>query len=180
MLLGIAIFIGCLVAVFVMIALHECGHFIAGLGAGIPVDQMKIRFMVFPQYVALRDGDDWLSPVGDSQRYIARSMAMIKGKKRAIAYVSGGLLAQTAVFAAFVLVCRSMAVHRLWVTPVACALVALPILYLLADLFATKRANHPCGDFSGLWKISPLASVWVTAIVICSHLGLLFYALKSA
>ena len=177
---GIAIFIACSVAIFVMIALHECGHFMAGLVAGIPADQMKIRLTTFPQHVAIRDGDQWLNPVRDSQRYIARSMTMIKNRKGAIAYVSGGLLVQTAVFVAFVLVCRSVSAHHLWVTPATCALVALPLLYLLADLFATKQANHPCGDFSGLWKISPLASVLVTSIVVGSHVGFLFYALNSA
>ena len=179
MLLGIAIFLGCTAAVFVMIALHECGHFIAGMAAGIPANQMKIRLAVFPQHVAIRDGDEWLSPVGNSQRYIARSMTMIKDKKGAIVYLSGGLLTQTLVFAVFVLLGRSLGVPRLWVTPVTCALVALPVLYLLADLFVARHANHPCGDFSWLWKISPRASLLVTAIVVGSHVGLLFYVLKS-
>src|SRR4051812_27647298 len=159
MFLGLAIFLGCSTAIFTLIALHECGHFVAGLMAGIPADQMKIRLAVFPQHVALRDGDEWLSPARDSARYIARSTTMIRNKTGAIAYVAGGLLAQTALFVAFVLISRSAAVPRLWVTPLTGALVALPLLYLLADLFATQQTKRPCGDFSGLWKISPLASV---------------------
>jgi hypothetical protein len=43
--------------VFALIAVHETGHYIAGLTAGIPATAMKIRLLTFPQHVALRDGD---------------------------------------------------------------------------------------------------------------------------
>ena len=43
--------------VFTLIAVHEAGHYLAGLTAGIPAAAMRIRLPTFPQHVALRDGD---------------------------------------------------------------------------------------------------------------------------
>lgn len=60
-----------LALVFTMIAIHETGHYLAGLTAGIPASVMKIRLFTFPQHVALRDGDLWVSPVANIERYIA-------------------------------------------------------------------------------------------------------------
>ena len=39
--------------VFTLIAVHEAGHYLAGLTAGIPASVMKIRLLTFPQHVAL-------------------------------------------------------------------------------------------------------------------------------
>ena len=179
MLLGISIFLGCAAAVFAMIALHECGHFFAGMAAGIPADQMKIRLLVFPQHVALRDGEDWLSPT-DYHRYVSRSQAILKDRKGLIAYVSGGLLVETTTFIGFVWMCRALDMPYLWQVPLTIALASLPMTYLVADILASGRARHPCGDFSGLWKISRPSAALVTAVVIISHAGLLWYVLQNA
>lgn len=65
------IFLANATCIFVLIAVHEAGHFLAGLAGGIPVSQMRIRLLTFPQHVALRDGDEWVSPVRDLERYVA-------------------------------------------------------------------------------------------------------------
>ncbi|MBI5380772.1 MAG: hypothetical protein HZA31_02615 [Opitutae bacterium] len=177
---GIAIFVGCFVAVFGIIALHECGHFIAGLVVGIPFDQMKVRLAVFPQHVALREGDKWLSPIRDHERYVARSKALMKSRRGALGYVAGGLMSQTVVFLAVVWLCQLIGVPRMWQIPVISALVSVPVLYLLADLFAAKHAKRSVGDFSGLWEISPFVSVLVTGVTISTHAAGLIYVLKTA
>jgi len=56
--------------VFVLIAVHEVGHYLAGLTAGIPARDMRVVLLAFPQHVALRDGELWVSPVKDITRYI--------------------------------------------------------------------------------------------------------------
>jgi hypothetical protein len=173
MLLGFAIFAGSLAAVFGVIALHECGHFLAGIAAGIPAAQMKIRLFTFPQHVALRDGATWLSPVRDYHRYAERSLMLTKGKRGGIAYVAGGLVAQTIVVVLFVLVWRALGFSQLWLFPLTLALVAVPPLYFFADLVFTRIARRPCGDFSVLWQLSPVASVIVTGITIAGHLAVL-------
>jgi len=179
MLLGLAIFFSCLAAVFGTIALHECGHFVAGISAGIPPDQMKICLATFPQHVALRDGEAWIDP-WDHQRYVSRSRALIKDKKGAIAYVSGGLVAQTIVFIAFVFTSKALGVGGLWLIPLTAALVAEPLLYLFADVVFSRLRQSPCGDFSGLWQISPWASVLVTSLVVATHLTVLVHIIKGA
>ncbi len=178
--IGLAIFAGCLASVFGIIALHECGHFLAGLLAGIPFGQMKVRLTVFPQHVALSEGQEWLSPVGDHARYVARAKVLIRSRCGAIGYVAGGLLAQTAVFLAFVWVCRATDVPRVWQLPLTCSLVSVPALYFVADLLATGRTRRPCGDFSGLWEISPMASVLVTGLTLGAHTAGLIYVFETA
>jgi hypothetical protein len=180
MLLGILIFIACLSAVFGIIAVHECGHYLAGGAAGIPWRLMKIRLRAFPQHVALKSGDRWLHPMADYEKYGVASMALLKGKSRAAIYVSGGLVVQTIVFVLVVLGLPVAGVSQLWVVPIACALVSVPLLYLCADLVFTPMAKRPCGDFSVLWRISPLASLVVTTSVVGIHGAVLFHILETA
>jgi hypothetical protein len=54
MILAIIVFLVCAVAVFGLIAVHECGHYFAGAAGEIPRDAMKIRLFTFPQHVALK------------------------------------------------------------------------------------------------------------------------------
>jgi len=178
MTLGIAIFISCAAAVFAKIALHECGHFLAGLIAGVPAGEMRIRLLVFPQHVALRDGQDWLSP--HDQRYVPRSLAMIKGRKGMIGYVSGGLLVETVVFFAFVWIGGSIGIERLWLLPLTIALASQPALYLIVDVLASVRAKRALGDFSALWLLSPVSAVCITLFVVISHAGIFVYVLQNA
>lgn len=51
------IFVGSIVLVIVLITVHEIGHWLMGLLAGIPARAMRIRLLTFPQQVVLRDGD---------------------------------------------------------------------------------------------------------------------------
>ncbi len=48
---------------FVLIVVHESGHYLAGLVGGIPARDMRIRLFCFPQHVVLRSADQWVSPV---------------------------------------------------------------------------------------------------------------------
>jgi hypothetical protein len=180
MLLGVLIFVTCLSAIFGIIAVHECGHYLAGGATGIPWRSMKIRLGVFPQHVALRSGDDWLHPLTDYEKYGATSMVLLKSNAKAAIYVSGGLIVQTIAFVLLVVGFSIAGVSRLWVVPVACALASVPLLYLCADLIFTPMAKRPCGDFSVLWKISPLASVVVAALVVGTHVAVLLHILGNA
>jgi hypothetical protein len=66
------VFLLILVLVFVLIAVHEAGHYLAGLMGGIPARDMRLVLFAFPQHVALRDGQEWVSPVRDIHRYLQR------------------------------------------------------------------------------------------------------------
>ena len=45
---------------FVLIAVHEFGHYLAGWAAGIPARDMRVRLFVFPQRVELRADNRWI------------------------------------------------------------------------------------------------------------------------
>jgi hypothetical protein len=84
------------------IIVHEAGHFLAGLLAGLPAGNMKIVLHRYPFHVALRDGDAWRSPVEDAvyaevaERLIPRTGALFL-------FVSGGLMVPTVAVAGLVL-----------------------------------------------------------------------------
>jgi hypothetical protein len=54
------IFLGYAALVFGLIAVHETGHYLAGIWAGIPAREMRLVLFTFPQHVAIRDGEQWL------------------------------------------------------------------------------------------------------------------------
>jgi hypothetical protein len=81
--------------VFVLIAVHELGHYLAGLTAGIPASAMRIRLLTFPQHVALRDGDRWVSPVRDIEHFVEVSRGYLSTRSAAFRWVAGGLVAET-------------------------------------------------------------------------------------
>ena len=81
--------------VFVLIAVHEMGHYVAGLTAGIPAEAMRIRLLTFPQHVALRDGDRWVSPVREIEHFVAVSRRNLSTRAAAFRWVAGGLVMET-------------------------------------------------------------------------------------
>jgi hypothetical protein len=180
MILGFSIFVICLLAIFVIIAVHECGHFLAGAAAGIPGNAMKIRLFTFPQHVALQSDGRWLHPVRDYDRYVTASLSLLKSPARAALYVSGGLLLQTLAFAGLVLGLSGSGVPHVWLIAVTGALISVPCFYLCSDLLFSGLAKKPCGDFSFLWKISPATSVALTIFVLGVHGWLLLHVLQRA
>lgn len=179
MIIGIGIFLTCLAAVFVVIAFHECGHYLAGAASGIPWSAMKIRLLTFPQHVALRSNDQWLHPQRDYEKYAAASMDFLKDRTRAGLYVSSGLLSQTFAFACIAFGLGTLGIPHVWLTPILATLTSMPCVYLCFDLLASRSNGRPCGDFTFLWKISPIASLALTSFVIAVHGGILIYLVKS-
>src|ERR671937_983151 len=88
------IFLANAVCVFVMIAVHETGHFLAGWAAGIPLGAMRIRLLTFPQHVVLRDGEEWVTPF-NTERYVAIMQRHLGFGARLFLYTAGGLILGT-------------------------------------------------------------------------------------
>lgn len=173
MLLAVLIFTGCLLAVFGIISVHEWGHYLAGLAGGIPRHAMRVRLFVFPQHVALKSGAQWLHPQFDYAQYATAAMAFLRDQPRAVLYVAGGLVLQTVGFAGFVAGGVAAGIPRLWLIPVACAMASVFVLYLIGDLLFTCFTRRPCGDFSFLWKISPVNCLFVTIVTLAVHVTVL-------
>src|SRR5262245_47907700 len=90
------LFLLIIVLVFAMIAVHEAGHYLAGLMGGLPARDMKLMLFAFPQHVALRDGDEWVSPVRDIVRYVDITRRHFATRAAAFWWVAGGMVSELA------------------------------------------------------------------------------------
>jgi hypothetical protein len=161
-----------LALVFTLIAVHEAGHFLAGLVAGIPARDMRIVLLAFPQHVALRDGDRWVSPIRDIERFIAVSRRHLASRGAAFLWVAGGMVFELTVTA---MVClASMRVGwggvAFWVAWLSLSMYLINVL--LMDLPMALRYRHAIGDTSGLWEIAKLPAVLTSAAMVAGRVGL--------
>jgi hypothetical protein len=164
--------------VFALIAVHETGHYIAGLTAGIPATAMKIRLLTFPQHVALRDGDRSVSPVKEIEHFVEVSRRYLSTRTAAFRWVAGGLIAETG----FTTIVSVLAVQFGWLTVAFWTAVISLAMYLfnvvLMDIPWAVIRRHAFGDTSGLWEISRLPASIVTFLMLAIRLSLVWYATR--
>lgn len=161
--------------IFGLIAVHECGHFIAGWVGGIPARHKRIRLLTFPQYVALRFEDRWVSPF-ELEPYLATMWRYLVTIPRIFLYTAGGHLIETlfSLVAVVGLVQAGWQPVAFMVALMSACLVGLSVLVL--DLpFAWVR-GQPCGDVSGLWRLAKLATALFVLALLAVRVGLLWYA----
>jgi hypothetical protein len=166
--------VACLGCVFVLIAIHEAGHYLAGWVGGIPARDMRLRLLTFPQHVALRVDDRWVSP-GEFEPYLAKMRACLPTSPRLFLYTAGGFLLET-LFAAGA-VGAALALGYRWPAQVValCSAWLLGSYVLLMDLPFTLRHRVPCGDLSGLWWVARVPAA-VLAVVLFAVRALLLWA----
>jgi len=162
-----------------LIAVHEAGHYLAGLTAGIPGRDMRIVLLAFPQHVALRDGDAWVSPVRDIARYIEVSRRHFATRWAAFRYVAGGIVVETAFSAAACLIAlwAGWQAAAFWVASMSLGLYLVNLL--LMDLPRALAYRRAAGDTSGLWEIAPLPAVALTVLALSARVLLVLYAAGS-
>ena len=166
-----------LTIIFMLIAVHETGHFLAGITSGIPSGDMKIRLFSFPQHVAIRDGDSWLSPTDADEihRYIELTRRYFRSRAAAFRWVAGGVVVE-AVFTVTV----SVSAHLLGWSELAFWTAAMSLgMYLvnvfLMDLPWALLRRHAFGHTSGLWTIAKIPAVLVTLAMLLLRAGVLWY-----
>jgi hypothetical protein len=166
--------------VFVLIAVHEMGHRVAGLTAGIPATAMRIRLLTFPQHVALRDGDRWFSPVREIGHFVEVSRRYLSTRAAAFRWVAGGLVTETV----FTTVVCLLAVRLGWRSVTFWTAVSSLSMYLinvlLMDVPWALIRRQAFGDTSGLWEISRMPALVVTALMLATRLTLVWYVTRSA
>src|SRR5262249_61353121 len=86
--------------VVVLIAVHESGHYLAGLMGGIPAQDMRLVLLAFPQHIAVRDEGEWVSPVRDIGRYVEVTRRHLRSRAAAFLWVAGGMVLELAFAAA--------------------------------------------------------------------------------
>ncbi len=176
---GLIIFFVCLMAIFLIIVVHEFGHFLAGIIFGIPLKQIKICLLTIPQCVALKDGENWLKPK-DRERFVSKQKELLKSKSGSIFFVAGGLIFQTIIFSLVIIGLMILGViHSIDILrPITIAITSQLFLYLWIDLKKSDYTKSYWGDFTGLLKISRFAAYAVIIPVILIHLMILIYVLK--
>jgi len=86
-----------IVLLFVLISVHELGHWFFGRLVGIPSGQMRIRLLTFPQQVQIRDSQGWVS-VATFDRYFNRLREIVPSRSGQFANVVGGFRIRDPVF----------------------------------------------------------------------------------
>jgi hypothetical protein len=166
----IVFFVFILVLVFVLIAVHEVGHFLFGLTGGIPARDMKLVLLTFPQHVALRDGDEWISPVRDIARYIGITQRHLSTRGAAFRWVAGGMVLELAFVTLVWIVCRATGYPTLafWAAGISLGMYLINVC--LMDLPWALYYRSACGDTSGLWQIAPVPAVLFSLVMLAGRL----------
>lgn len=162
---------------FVLIAVHEFGHYLAGWIGGIPARNMRIRMFVFPQRVDLRCEDHWVSPY-DRELFLSTAWGYLKTTPRFYLYSSGGLLIETL----FAVIAVAVFTHFGYRAPaILVAITSLCIILgivLVLDLPLAWFRGHPVGDVSGLWALAKFPTV-VLMLVLLTVRSLLVWYVKT-
>jgi hypothetical protein len=170
------LFLLILALVFVLIAVHEAGHYLAGLLGGIPARDMRVVLLAFPQHVALRDGQEWVSPVRDIHRYIAITQRYFSSKWVAFRWVAGGMVVELAFVACLwvAALCGGYRTAALWTACVSLSMYAVNVG--LMDLPWALRYRCAIGDTSGLWQIAPVSAVIFSIVMLVSRILLVVFS----
>ena len=174
------VFLQILLTIFVLIAVHETGHFLAGMTWGIPASHMKIRLLTFPQHVAIKDGDAWLSSTQDIERYIEVTRGFFRSKAAAFRWVAGGVLLECVFTVAVCLGAHEIGWRNLafWTAAMSRAMYLVNVF--LMDVPWALINRHAFGDTSGLWTISRIPAVLLTAAMLAIRAGVFSFVAQSA
>lgn len=159
---------------FVLIAIHELGHYLAGWAAGIRAQDMRIRLFTFPQYVALRVGDRWVSPL-QFEEFAPAIWSRLVTPGRVYLFVCGGLLFETLFMVAATLALVQSG-WRFWGFSVTLCSLILYVSNVLFSMLYTWRRGVIGGDVPGLWALAKIPTVILTLALLAIRLLMLSYA----
>lgn len=169
MLHGLATFF--IVSAIVM-SVHKLGHYLVGRWVvGVPAGDIRLVLTSLPQYVAVRDGDQWVTAAA-FEEYLTAYARYDPDATHLASFLAAGELTQTAgviaiavvgVLADATIVAQSAILGSLLLTG----------YHLFSDLGLMLHMGHPTGDFSGLWDHSPRAALAVGLLFAVPH-GVLY------
>lgn len=140
--------------IWVTILVHELGHYYAGRSiVEIPADRIKLVAPYFPRYVALSDGDEWVSPT-DLSRYRAVYAGYDSEDSHERRFAAAGEIVQAGVIAPVGFALGILVDPTLGVTVLSASLL-VSVVYAAIDAAATLYRGEPSGDYSILWQSSP-------------------------
>ncbi len=156
--------------VFALITVHEAGHYLAGLMGGIPARDMRLVLFAFPQHLAVRDGDEWVSPVRDIRRFVEVTRRHLHTRWAAFRWVAGGMILELAFAAAVwgAALWNGYPAVAFWTACVSLGMYAINVG--LMDLPWALRYRCAVGDTSGLWQIARVPAVLFSAVMVASRI----------
>lgn len=140
--------------IWATILIHELGHYYAGRSiAEVPADRIKLVAPYFPRYVALSDGETWVSPA-DLDRYRSVYARYDPEREHERRFAAAGELVQAGVVAPIGFLV-GLAVSPTLGELVLSASLLVSLVYATIDLGATLYRGEVSGDYSLLWEASP-------------------------
>ncbi len=172
--LFVQIFVFNAACILLFIVVHEIGHYMMGRLAGIPWAQMRIRLLTFPQHVAVRDGDDWVS-VSELKRYFKTVRRHVPSVSGQLLYITGGFLFETlfTVLMALLLQATGFWLYAVFIVGVS---LVFYLVYLFAlDLPQARRTGEPYGDTTLMYSLAPAPAIcWLVGMIVV-RVGLLVW-----
>lgn len=157
-----------------VIVSHKLGHYLAGRWlVGIPRSDIKLVVATLPQYVALRDGDQWAKPT-NFENYLTAYHQHDPDLSHLVAYLAAGELLQTVGVVAIAGVGLLSGVEVIAPSAILVSLM-LTGYHLFSDVGLNLHMGSPTGDFSALWYHSPITAVVVLLLFAVPH-GILYAA----
>ena len=162
--------VGIFVVVWVVILVHEIGHYVTGRRiVGIPTTDIRLVSPLLPRYVALRDDDEWVSPRSFG-RYQTVYLRHDTDGEHVERFVAGGEIIQAAI-----VLPGALALSALGLDALAALLIGISLLttaiYVVVDVVATTLGSGPAGDYSALWAVDWKIPVTLLFGFVAVHLG---------
>ena len=150
-----------------IVYVHELGHYLTGrYVVGIPRSDITIVMLALPQHVALRGETDWVGP--SEERYVELYEQYDPGDEHVLEYIASGEIIQTIAVIGSAVVFALSGLESYGRFLVLFSLL-LTVSYLVYDGLFTYSTGYPAGDFSALWRISPVVAVGTLLFVIIPH-----------
>ena len=150
---------------WVVIYVHELGHYIAGRRiVEVPDDDIRLVSWLFPRYVALRDGDDWVAPA-EAARYWRGYERHDPEDKHRERFAAGGEMVQTAVLVP-VAVLAAVAGFGTLATAVLGVSLLTTAVFVVVDAVVSLRKDTWWGDYAILW-----AEDWTALVLLLVGFG---------
>ncbi|HJQ78396.1 MAG TPA: hypothetical protein VJ828_00500 [Lacipirellulaceae bacterium] len=137
---------------------------------------MRIRLFTFPQHVALRDGERWVSPA-DLDSYLVVMRRHLPNTLQLYLYTAGGMLLETAFTTIVCVVALLLGAPKL-VLILAGLSLWLWVVYIVAmDVPMAIRRRYPWGDISGMWWLAKTPTLMLAVGMLMVRMWLIWAAI---
>lgn len=151
--------------------IHELGHYLAGLAAGIPRTKISFLLKAFPQWVRLWNGKEWILPL--DYRFVETYNQYDSEGIYCYRFLSSGIALET-----ISVVLLSYILSGLGFPSLAFSLLFMSLIvgscYLVLDLYISHRKGSPWGDITRMAALSLEKTVMNTFLCFVLRLSYMY------